>query len=211
MFSLPKDIQQYIYEFDPTFREKFQVCLFELKSKIIKEGDIVMLNEILTDNFYLPKTKCFTEYCVIRVYDSIVDSSPWIELDSYQFYKLHELKKVIRDGPFKYYYSFLTKKYTHCHSRFVYDFQVGDRVIFDGEGFRYFNDNVRDYTRYNRFFGFSFCVISNLGDHSVELEQLGKIPRLYLKLCPTSNNYHEELSYYLEQRKLARNDLHHSV
>ena len=210
MFSLPQEIQQYIYEFDPTYREKFQICLLELKSKSIKEGDIVMLNENLLDNFYLPKTKCFTKYYVVRVYESIVNGSPWIELDSYQFYKIHELKKVIEDGPFEYYYSFLNQKYTHCHSRLLYDFQVGDNVMFDPDGFRYFNDHVRDYTHYSRFFGLSYCVLSNFGEYTVELERLGEIPRIYLKLCPTSSDYQQEFSYYLEQRKLA-SDLHQFV
>jgi hypothetical protein len=202
-FNLPTEIQAEIYLFDSTYHEVFQKCLRELTSKILKIGDIVMLEENLVDVFYLPKHKCFQPYIVSNMIRSQCGYFNWIELNSTQYYRIYELKKVLHFKDIVYYYSFLTKTFQYFHSRLFYDFQRGDLVEFDKEGFRGSETSVAKYAKFSVFFGKTFQVEQREGESEVFLKGVGKIPNKYLKLSKFSPSYPEEYDEFLKKRNLV--------
>ena len=53
MFHLPQEIQRYIFEFDPTFHEKYHKCIQQIEQTSLKIGDTVMLEENLMDSLFI--------------------------------------------------------------------------------------------------------------------------------------------------------------
>lgn len=201
--SLPQEIQREIYLFDPTYHEIFKQCLEELTSKTLKVGDKVMLEENLIDFFYLPKHKCFKEYIISNMVRSRCGTSDWIELNETQYFRTYELKKVLCIQNVQCYYSFLTDSFQYFHSRLFYDFQYGDYVEFDEEGFRGEEDPVAKYMKFSVYFGLAYKVQQRIGEHEVFLEKVGKIPKKFLKLSKLSPSYKVEYEDFLKKRKLV--------
>lgn len=202
MFHLPNEIQAEIYCFDSTYHELFQKCLEELTSKILKIGDTVMLDENLIDVFYLPKYKCFQPYTVSNMIRSQCGTFDWIELNSTQYYRTYELKKLLHFKNVICYYSFLTKTFQYRHSRLLYDFYHGDLVEFDEEGFRGDENSVAKYMKFSLYFGRAYKVTQRCGENHVFLHGVGKIPNKYLKLSKYSPSYPVEYDEFLKKRQL---------
>lgn len=206
MFLLPHDIKCYIYEFDSTYKEIFDQCLFELRSRHLNIGDIVMLNESLMDRFNIPKHRCFRSLRVTNICESL-SHMPWIELDFTFFYRKYQLKKLlIIDGVFVYYH-FLTNSFSFYQSRLLYDFETNDIVMFDMEGFRILHFNIRQYTKYETYFNQAHRVMYIIDRKRVFLENIGVVPKIYLKLHPSSSIYPEEYKKFTNYRQIATRQL----
>ena len=201
MFHLPQEIQRYIFEFDPTFHKKYHKCIQQIEQTSLKIGDTVMLEENLMDSFYLPKSKCFQEYRVVNIVQNSNGTITWVELNSFQFYKHFELKKVIRQNNTVIYFSFLTKTFSFHHSRFLFDFLLFDSVTFDMDGFIHHEDQIQCYVKYRPYFQQSFQVKKCFPNDTVELDRIGIVPKMFLKLSPFSESYPNEYSMFIEKRQ----------
>ena len=202
MFLLPHDIKCYIYEFDSTFKIIFDDCLQELKSKQLNIGDSVMLNESLVNRLDIPKYRCFRPLQVTNIYESVFNT-PWIEVDYTFFYRKDQLKKIVLLDGIYLYYHFLTKMFSFHHSRLLYDFDVNDIVMFDLEGFRVLHVNIRQYTKYEKYFNQPHRVTLTIDQKTVYLENIGVVQRIFLKLHPTSEIYSQEYDKFIDYRQIS--------